>query len=397
MRVLVMTREYPPHVYGGAGVHVEFLVRHLQPLCQVQVQCFAEDSAEDGQPSPSDIGLTRAQIVASDVELSSANATLQALSINLRMAASAGDVDVIHSHTWYANVAGMLASQLHNIPHVITAHSLEPMRPWKAQQLGSGYTLSQWMERSAYEQAAAIIAVSAGMREDIVRCYPTVDPARVHVITNGVDTSVYTPDYDNHVLRRFGVDPATPYVLFVGRVTPQKGLDHLLAIIDQFDPQVQVVVSVGSPDTDSLWHDCQQRVRQLQASRAGVVWIDQMLPRQQLVQLFTHAAVFVCPSIYEPLGLVNVEAMACATPVVASAVGGIPEVVHDGVTGLLVPYDSDDSKGYQRDLVEAITSLLDDPQRAQQMGRQGLRRAREQFSWQSRAQQTLQIYHQVQS
>ncbi len=401
MRVLIMTREYPPHVYGGAGVHVEFLVHHLQQRqdMQVQVQCFAESDADEEQPDAVEAGLPEPRAIPSDPRLQQpgVNATLGVISRNLEMAAMAGaeKAEVIHSHTWYTNLAGQLASQLYGIPHVITSHSLEPLRPWKAAQLGGGYAVSGWIERSAYEQAAAVIAVSEGVRRDILRCYPRVDPARVHVVTNGVDTTAYSPDYSDEVHRVWGIDTSRPYVLFVGRVTPQKGLDHLLDIIDHIDPCVQIVVSVGSPDTDALWHDCLRRVQDLQASRGGVVWIDQMLSRQHLVQLFSRAAVFVCPSIYEPLGLVNLEAMACGVPVVASAVGGIPEVVQHGRTGLLVSYDPADPQAYHRDLAQALGQLLADPAQAQQMGRQGLLRVQEKFSWTSRSEQIVQIYRQV--
>ncbi|MEN3357822.1 MAG: alpha-maltose-phosphate synthase, partial [Mycobacteriales bacterium] len=322
MHVAVLTREFPPDVYGGAGVHVDFLVRELRRLAQVDVHCFG---------APRDGAVAHAPTVS----LANANPALQTLSADLSIADALAGCDVLHSHTWYANFAGVVGSLLHGAPHVLTAHSLEPQRPWKFEQLGGGYRISSWVERAAYESADAVIAVSAGMAQDVLSVYPFVDPARVHVIHNGIDTALYAPDRGTDVLNRYGVDPARPYVLFVGRITRQKGLAHLLRAAWEFPADAQLVLCASSPDTPEIGAEVSAAVDQLRAAPAGragrtVVWIPQMLPRPELVQLLTGAAVFVCPSVYEPLGIVNLEAMACETAVVASAVGGIPEVVADG-------------------------------------------------------------------
>ncbi|MDT4893683.1 MAG: alpha-maltose-phosphate synthase [Pseudonocardiales bacterium] len=381
MRVGVLTREYPPDVYGGAGVHVEFLVRELRRLVEVQVHCFGANRLEAGVTSyPVPTGLT------------TANAALQTLGVDLAIAAAVGDADVLHSHTWYANLAGVLGAQLHGVPHVLTAHSLEPQRPWKAEQLGGGYRISSWAERQAYESADAIVAVSYGMRADVLEAYPFVDPARVHVIHNGIDTELYAPSAADDVLVRHGVDRSRPYVVFVGRITRQKGVRHLLAAAADFDPEIQLVLCAGAPDTPEIAAETAASVAELSESRTGVVWIREMLPREGLRQLLTHASVFACPSVYEPLGIVNLEAMACETAVVASAVGGIPEVVADGVTGLLVPQAAVTAEEFEAGLAAAINALCADPDRAAAMGRAGRERAVREFGWDTIAHRTVELY-----
>jgi alpha-maltose-1-phosphate synthase len=382
VRIGLLTREYPPEVYGGGGVHVGFLVPRLRELIEVEVHCF-------GGPRPD----ARSHHAASSLE--DANAALRTLSVDLSMVAATADVDLVHSHTWYANLAGHLASLLHGIPHVVTAHSLEPRRPWKAEQLGGGYRISSWVERTAYEAADAIIAVSEGMRADVLDCYPALDPARVHVVRNGIDTSMYRPVTGAEVLGRFGIDPARPIVVFVGRITRQKGVGHLVAAAHEIDPGAQLVLCAGAPDTPEIAAEVAEAVAALAARRQGVRWIQQMLPVPDVVALLSHATVFVCPSIYEPLGIVNLEAMACETAVVASDVGGIPEVVADGRTGLLVHYDENDTAAYRRGLAEAVNRLLADPHRAAEMGAAGRERARREFSWVSVAEHTVRIYRSV--
>jgi starch synthase len=381
VKVAVLTREYPPEVYGGAGVHVEFLVRELRHLIEVDVHCFGAPRSEP-----------HVYAYEPPAELAKANPALQTLGVDVQIAAAVGAVDLLHSHTWYANLAGVLGGQLHGIPHVLSAHSLEPDRPWKTEQLGGGYTVSSWAERQAYESASAIIAVSTGMRRDVLRSYPFVDPDKVHVIYNGIDTELYAPTPKTDVLGRFGVDPDRPSALFVGRITRQKGVNHLLAAAADFDPDVQLILCAGSPDTPEIGQATEAAVNDLRQTRTGVIWIREMLPRPDLVQLLTHATVFVCPSIYEPLGIVNLEAMACATAVVASDVGGIPEVVQDGVTGTLVPYSPDASAEFEAGLAAEVNRLVADPARAEQMGQAGRTRATTQFSWTTIAEQTVALY-----
>jgi starch synthase len=381
MRIAMLTREYPPEVYGGGGVHVEFLARELRKLVDVQVHCF-------GAPRP-EPGVSAYEPPA---ELAGANPALRTLGVDLQMADAVSSVDVLHSHTWYANVAGVLGSILHRTPHVLTAHSLEPQRPWKAEQLGAGYRISSWAERQAYETAAAVIAVSYGMRADVLDAYPFVDPARVHVIHNGIDTSLYAPSSSLDTLARFGISRSRPFVLFVGRITRQKGVSHLLAAASSFDPEIQLVLCAGAPDTREIAAETQAAVASLSASRSGVVWIQEMLPRPALVQLLTHATVFVCPSVYEPLGIVNLEAMACETAVVATAVGGIPEVVADGVTGLLVPYLAVEREEFEAGLAAAVNEVAGNPARAEAMGKAGRDRAQREFSWETIAHRTVELY-----
>ena len=379
-----MTREFPPEVYGGAGVHVDFLVRELRALVEVEVTCF-------GEPREG------ATAFRSPVDLDGANFALQTMGVDLAMAASAAaaSADVVHSHTWYANMGGHLAGLLHGIPHVVTAHSLEPRRPWKLEQLGGGYRVSSWIERATYAEADAVIAVSDGMRADVLDCYPFLDPDRVHVVRNGIDTELYRADLGTATLVRLGIDPDHPYLLFVGRITRQKGVGHLLAAAHRLDRDVQVVLAAGSPDTPEIGAETRAAVQALRAERDGVVWVEQMLPRPELVQLLTHATVFVCPSVYEPLGIVNLEAMACGTAVVASDVGGIPEVVVDGVTGLLVHYDPAAPAAFEAALALAVDELVADPGRARTMGEAGRVRAEREFSWRTIAEQTVQVYRTV--
>jgi alpha-maltose-1-phosphate synthase len=389
MRVDLLTREYPPEVYGGAGVHVEYLAAELRRLVDVRVHCMGAPRDEQG-------------VTAYDVptDLMSANPALRTLGTDLPMAAGCAGSDLVHSHTWYANLAGHVASLLHDVPHVMSAHSLEPLRPWKAEQLGGGYALSSWVERTAVEAADAVIAVSAGMRDDLLRCYPDVDPDRVHVVHNGIDTEEYQPDTGTDVLAKHGIEPERPSVLFVGRITRQKGLPHLLRAAVSLDPAVQLVLCAGAPDTDEILAEVSMLVDELRRTRDGVVWIEEMVPKPEVVQLLTHATVFACPSVYEPMGIVNLEAMACETPVVATSTGGIPEVVAAGETGLLVPIEQvTDGSGtpldpavFEADLAGALNELLADPQRARAMGVAGRRRAIESFSWAAIATRTLDLY-----
>jgi starch synthase len=327
-----------------------------------------------------------------DEALADANAALQTLSVDLRIAAATGDCDVVHSHTWYADMAGHLSALLHGQPHVVTVHSLEPLRPWKAEQLAGGYTLSSWAERTAVEAADAVIAVSHGMRGDILACYPALDPARVHVVHNGIDTVLYRPTPGADALARHGIDPDRPFVLFVGRITRQKGVPHLLRAARSLTPSAQIVLCAGAPDTPAIDREFRELVDELRGLRDGVFWIPEMLPRPEVVRLLSQAAVFVCPSVYEPLGIVNLEAMACGTPVVASAVGGIPEVVRDGVTGLLVPYDENEPAAFEAALAEALDSVIADPAAAARMGEAGRERAVRDFGWDAIARQTMAVY-----
>jgi len=382
MRIGVLTREWPDQVYGGAGVHVEYLVRALRAEgAEVDVHSFGgtADGARAHGPDP---------------RLAEANAALGVLSTDLSIAAATGGCDVVHSHTWYADLAGHLSGLLHGIPHVVTTHSLEPHRPWKAEQLGGGYAVSSWAERTAVLAADAVIAVSEGMARDVLASYPDLDPARVQVVHNGIDAEFYRPVEQTDVLERHGVDPAEPYAVFVGRITRQKGLAHLLRAAKQVPGQL--VLCAGAPDTPEIAAETDALVAELSAARPGVVLISTMLPKADVVQLLSHATAFVCPSVYEPLGIVNLEAMACGTAVVASAVGGIPEVVVDGETGVLVPYDEQDPRGFEAGLATALTEVLSDPARAAAMGRAGRERAVAHFGWDAIARRTLEVYASVQ-
>lgn len=386
MQVAIFTREYPPDIYGGAGVHVDYLVRALRASVDVRVHCFGarRPGAQAQQPDP---------------ELAGANMTLQSLSVDLRMAAEATGADVVHSHTWYANMAGHLSKLLLGVPHVVTTHSLEPLRPWKAEQLGRGYAVSSWCEQVALTGADAIVAVSAAMRADVLSCYPQIDPERVQVIHNGIDTEEYRPEPPTDALGRMGVDLGRPIVVFVGRITHQKGLRYLLAAAARLRPQAQLVLCAGSPDTEELAQQTESAVAELRRQRDGVVWLRRILPKADLIQLLSQATVFVCPSIYEPLGIVNLEAMACGAAVVATATGGIPEVIVDGETGLLVPIDQpapgadpSDADRFVADLASALNRLVDRPEWARSMGQAGRQRVVSHFSWPAVARRTLALY-----
>jgi starch synthase len=396
VRVAVLTREYPPEVYGGAGVHVEYLTRELASLVDVTVHCWGPQRPRvEGGPA---VAAHRAweALAGSSPHL----AALQAVSIDLTMAAAVDGADLVHSHTWYANLGGHLAKLLYGIPHVATVHSLEPLRPWKAEQLGGGYAVSSFCEKTALESSDAIVAVSAVHGRDILACYPPIDPERVHVIHNGIDSEEYAPDPATDAVERLGVDPSRRSVVFVGRITRQKGVTHLLDAALEIDPSVQLVLCAGAPDTPELAAETEQKVERVVRERGNVVWIREMLPRRDLIQLLSHATVFVCPSIYEPLGIVNLEAMACETAVVATRVGGIPEVVEDGVTGLLVPLElrDDGSLGprdperFAHDFAAKVNELLADPERARQFGEAGRERVVERFAWRAIAEETARLY-----
>ena len=389
MRVDLLTKEYPPEIYGGAGVHVAELVKALRADIDVTVRCFGAPRTE---PDTFAYGVP--------AELADANATLTTLGVDLQMAQDVQGADVVHSHTWYANGAGHIAKLLHGVPHVVTAHSLEPLRPWKAEQLGGGYRVSSWIEKTAFEAADAVIAVSGGMRADILRSYPALDESRVHVVYNGIDLDRWKPVDDRDTVRALGIDPDRPSVVFVGRITRQKGLPYLLRAAALLPPEVQLVLCAGAPDTPGILAEVTELVQALQKERSGVVWIDRLLPQPELSAVLTAGTVFVCPSVYEPLGIVNLEAMACGLPVVGTATGGIPEVVADGVTGRLVPIDqlSDgtgtptDPEVFVADLARTLTEVVSDPALAAQMGRAGRVRAEEMFSWGQIAASTREIY-----
>ena len=387
MRVAMMTREYPPEVYGGAGVHVTELVAVLRRLCEVDVHCMGAPrlGAFVHQPDPA---------------LRGANPALSTLSADLVMANAASQATVVHSHTWYTGLAGHLAALLYGIPHVLTAHSLEPLRPWKAEQLGGGYRVSSWVERTAIEAADAVIAVSSGMREDVLSTYGALDPARVHVVRNGIDTDVWYPTGPapgESVLEELGVDREKPLVAFVGRITRQKGVAHLVAAAHRFSADLQLVLCAGAPDTPEIAAEVTEAVQNLSRERTGVFWVREMLPIGKIREILSAATVFVCPSVYEPLGIVNLEAMACATAVVASDVGGIPEVVANGETGLLVHYDAGDPCGFETRLADAVNTLAADPEKAERFGKAGRERCIDEFSWARIAEQTLEIYRKVSS
>ncbi|MGC0330328.1 starch synthase [Streptomyces sp. SAI-170] len=388
-RVDLLTKEYPPEIYGGAGVHAAELAKALRRLVDLRVHCFGAPRDEEGVSAYAEPHLA-----------DGANTALRTLGANVAMAAGCEGTELVHSHTWYANAAGHLAKTLYGVPHVVTTHSLEPLRPWKAEQLGGGYALSSMVERGALEHADAVIAVSRGMREDILRVYPEVDPARVHVVHNGIDTAVHGPDLATDALVRHGVDPDRPIVLFVGRVTRQKGLPQLLRAAFEIDPEAQLVLCCGQPDTAEIAAETAALAEELGRRRGRVVRIDGMLDQRSLRQLLTHASVFVCPSLYEPMGIVNLEAMACGTAVVATATGGIPEVVVDGETGLLVPIEQEqdgtgtplDEKRFASDFAAAVNRLLAEPGTARSMGAAGRLRAEREFGWDVAAERVHEVY-----
>ena len=402
MRVDIVTKEYPPEIYGGAGVHVAELVKALRALpaseapgaapLDVQVRAFGADRDEAGTTS-----------YVTPAELRGANAAIQTMGTDLLIVDDVAGAAVVHSHTWYANFAGHVAGLLHGIPHIVTAHSLEPLRPWKAEQLGGGYAVSSEIERTAYRGAAAIVAVSEGMRADILRSYPDLDPATVRVIYNGIDTEQWHPVEDAETLAALGIDPTRPSIVFVGRITRQKGLPYLLRAAERLDPEVQLILCAGAPDTPEILAEVEGLVRGLQETRDGVVWIDRHLSRHELCVALTAATTFVCPSIYEPLGIVNLEAMACGAAVVGTATGGIPEVVADGVTGRLVPIEQVtdgtgtplDPEAFVADLARVLGEVVSDREMAKEYGRAGRERAVTEFSWQRIAEQTAALYAEV--
>lgn len=390
----MMTKEYPPEIYGGAGVHVTELTRFMRGLdgVDVDVHCMG------GPRNEADV-----YVHGVDPELKDANASIKTLSTGLRMAnaAAATDIDVVHSHTWYSGLGGHLTGLLKGIPHVATAHSLEPHRPWKREQLGGGYDVSSWSERNAMEYADAVIAVSARMKDAILDAYPRISPDKVHVVLNGIDTELWhpRPTWEESkeqngwsVLEELGVDPSRPMVAFVGRITRQKGVAHLVKAASLFDDGVQLVLCAGAPDTPEIAKETEQLVHDLQEKRDGIFWVQDMLPKEKIQEILTAADSFVCPSIYEPLGIVNLEAMACGTAVVASDVGGIPEVVVDGETGTLVHYDESDPEGFERGIAEAVNTMVADRDRAAKIGQAGMKRAEDVFSWENIAEQTVEVY-----
>ena len=384
LRISLLTREYPPTIYGGAGVHVAQLVPQLAKLIDVDVQCMGEPR-EGATAHPENFP-------------AGANAALRVFGADLSMVAAIPEVDLVHSHTWYANLAGHLAGLLQDIPHVVTAHSLEPHRPWKAEQLGGGYRLSSWTEQTAFEAADAVIAVSEGMRRDTLDSYTNLDPDKVHVVKNGIDTAEFAPDSNTDIVTELGMDPSQPSVVFVGRITRQKGLIHLVRAAEDLDPATQVILLAGAPDTPEIAKEFNEAFAHLKSTRGNVVWIEEMVPRGHVRQVLSHATVFACPSVYEPLGIVNLEAMACETAVVASAVGGIPEVVVDGETGYLVPYDparADDPAAvaaFEEGLASKINSLTSDPEKAREFGRAGRQRCISEFDWGKIAAETVDVY-----
>jgi starch synthase len=381
-RIGLVTKEWPPAVYGGAGVHVVQLSQALRNISgiEVEVHCFggARSDGAFGYDTP--------------VEFADANPAIQAIATDLAIAQNLSRVDVIHSHTWYANMAGHTASLLYGTPHIVSAHSLEPLRPWKAEQLGGGYALSSWAEKTAYEAAAAIIAVSDGMRADVIAAYPDIDPKKIVTIRNGVDTTKFAPNNDDSVLKEFGITGR--YAMFVGRITRQKGLAHLLRAWKNVPAEYGLVLAAGSPDEETIGNEVAALIAELQSTRKNVWWIKEMLPHDKLTAALTHADLFLCPSIYEPLGIVNLEAMGCQTAVLASRVGGIPEVVNHGVTGQLVDYTEDHAK-FESDLAAAATSLMGQPDLLTQYGQAGRARAMQEFGWDAVAAQTVQLYKNV--
>lgn len=397
MRVDLLTREYPPHIYGGAGVHVAELSAVLREHIDVRVRCF--DGPREGMP-----GVTGYSVPA---ELAGANASLSTLGVDLQFAQDAAGADLVHSHTWYSVMGGHLASLLHDIPHIISAHSLEPLRPWKKEQLGGGYAVSSWAEKTAYEGADRIIAVSGGMRNDILRAYPNVDPEKVVVVHNGIDLSGWVRPTDaaeaEATVRSLGIDPTRRAVVFVGRITRQKGLPYFLRAVESLPEDVQIILCAGAPDTKEIMAEVSGAVARLSEKRSGVVWIEEMLPRPKLTAVLAASTTFACPSVYEPLGIVNLEAMACGIPVVGSATGGIPEVIDDGVTGTLVPIEQvQDGTGtpidpdrFVADLAAALNDMVADPARAAEMGVAARKRVEDHFAWTAIGERTVKVYEDV--
>jgi alpha-maltose-1-phosphate synthase len=399
VRVGLFTREYPPHVYGGAGVHVDYLSRELAREIEVEVHCWGPQNFDRGNlhvrgAEPWD-EITRG----TEGKFKGA---LEALSLNLTQVKALTGIDLVHTHTWYVSMAGYFAKKLYSVPFVLTTHSLEPLRAWKAEQLGTGYAMSSWMERTAILDADAIVAVSKSTAADILRAYPDVDPKRIHVIYNGIDLAEYQKTSEAKALIDYGVDPAVPYVLFVGRITRQKGVTHLVDAIRYMPAETQVVLCAGAPDTPEIAAELRQKVEDARRDHPLIVWIEKMVTKNETIQLYSHARVFCCPSVYEPFGIINLEAMACHVPVVASATGGIKEVVVDGETGLLVPFDQDpvtsfptNREKFARDLAAAINRLMDDPEKCRRFGEAGRRRVEQTFSWTAIARQTIRLYEQL--
>ena len=399
MRVGLMTREYPPNVYGGAGVHVEYLSRELAKKIEVEVHCWGDQKLDEGnlhvcgsEPWP----------LLAEGAPAKYTAALETLSLNLAQMKAVAEIDIVHTHTWYVSMAGFLAKKLFNIPFVLTTHSLEPLRAWKAEQLGSGYAMSSWMEKTAILDADAIIAVSQGTKQDILRAYPDVDAKRIHVIYNGIDLAEYQKTSETAALIKYGVDPSRPYVLFVGRITRQKGVTHLVEAIKYLPPETQIVLCAGAPDTPEIAAEMRQKVEEVLAINPHVVWIEKMVTKPEAIELYSNCAVFCCPSVYEPFGIINLEAMACRASVVASATGGILEVVVDGETGYLVPFEQDpvttfpsNPDQFSRDLAEKVSVLLADPEQAKRFGEAGRKRVEETFAWTAIAEQTIELYRKL--
>ena len=398
MKTLLLTNEYPPNVYGGAGVHVEYLARELSRLMSVEVRCFGSQQLHEGNLTVRGFPIDESGFGCPE----SLRSVFSAVQRDAAMAAAGCDADLVHVHTWYTHLGGILLKQNYGIPLVLTVHSLEPLRPWKREQLGGGYDFSCWVEKTAIEMADAVIAVSESTKADVLRLY-NVDPARVHVIHNGIDPAEYTARRDEEVLRRYGIDPALPYILFVGRITRQKGIMHLVRALQHLDPGFQVVLCAGSPDTPEIAEEMKRAVDAAKAARDGIVWIEKIVPKEDLIIIYSQAALFVCPSIYEPFGIINLEAMACGVPVVASAVGGIPEVVVPGETGLLVPvaqmneapFEPVDADKFAADLAAAINTLMADKDLRAAMGATARRRVEEKFSWAAIAERTAEVYREV--
>ena len=399
MRAVLFTREYPPQVYGGAGVHVDYLSRELAKEIEVEVHCWGPQNSDEGNLH------VRGQEPWAEITSGTEGKfkwALEAFSLNLTQVKALEGIDVVHTHTWYVSMAGYLAKKLYGVPFVLTTHSLEPLRAWKEEQLGSGYAMSSWMERTAILDADAIIAVSQGTKADILRAYPDVDERRIHVIYNGIDLAEYQKTAETQALRDYGVDPSAPYILFVGRITRQKGVTHLVDAINYLPADTQVVLCAGAPDTPEIANELRTKVEQARRHHPRIVWIEKMVTRQEAIQLYSNARVFCCPSVYEPFGIINLEAMACRAPVVASATGGIKEVVVDGETGYLVPFDQDpvttfplDAEKFARDLAERLKQMLEDPEKCRRFGDAGRRRVEETFSWTAIAHQTIELYKQL--
>jgi len=396
MRVGLFTREYPPQVYGGAGVHVDYLSRELAKEVEVEVHCWG--------PQHSDEQNLRVRGAEPWSEITQGTegkfkGALEALSLNLTQIKALQGIDIVHTHTWYVSMAGYLAKKLYGVPFVLTTHSLEPLRAWKAEQLGSGYAMSSWMEITAILDADAIIAVSQGTKADILRAYPQVDRNRIHVIYNGIDLAEYQKTAETKALTDHGVDPSIPYILFVGRITRQKGVTHLVDAIQYMPPDTQVVLCAGAPDTPEIAAELRQKVDQARQHHPRIIWIEKMVTKPEAIQLYSNARVFCCPSVYEPFGIINLEAMACRAPVVASATGGIKEVVVDGETGYLAPFDQDpvtsfprDPEKFARDLATRLNQLLQDPETCERFGNAGRKRVEDIFSWTAIAHQTIALY-----